>query len=121
MEFSAVLSCWCSCGPSRWLPEAPGAEIPGIEILKRQVGDTTYFSLRNSQLAELTVGFDSMLRNLASNVQLPLELVIPPQTTTAPLNFTFCSASALNFPGMFGVSLVPSQTPRFHRGKWCTG
>jgi len=63
----------------------PGSEIAGIEILKQQVGDTTYFSLRNSQLAELTVGFDLMLRNLVSNVQLPLELVIPPQTTTAPL------------------------------------
>src|SRR6516162_7350788 len=60
-------------------------ELPGIVVLKQRVGNGLAFSLRNPQLAELTVSLNFSVLNLASNVRLPLEVVVPPLFTTRPL------------------------------------
>ena len=59
--------------------------LPGVEVLEKRVGETTMFSVRNPQLAEMTVGLDFTLDNLTSSVRLPLELVIAPQSSTPTL------------------------------------
>jgi murein DD-endopeptidase MepM/ murein hydrolase activator NlpD len=56
--------------------------LPGVEVLEKQVGETMLFSVRNRQLAEMTVGLDFTLDNLTSSVRLPLELVVPAQSST---------------------------------------
>lgn len=61
------------------------APLPGVEVLEKRVGETTLFSVRNPQLAEMTVGLDFTLDNLTSSVRLPLELVVPPQSSTSTL------------------------------------
>jgi murein DD-endopeptidase MepM/ murein hydrolase activator NlpD len=62
-------------------------ELPGIEVLKQRFGGGIAFALRNPNLAELTLSLDFSVINLASNVRLPLEVVIPPTCTTQPLVF----------------------------------
>jgi murein DD-endopeptidase MepM/ murein hydrolase activator NlpD len=59
--------------------------FPGVEVLENRVGETTAISVRNPQMAEMTVGLDFTLDNLTPSVRLPLELIVPPQSTTPPL------------------------------------
>jgi murein DD-endopeptidase MepM/ murein hydrolase activator NlpD len=61
------------------------SDLPGVEVVELRLGSGTAFSLRNPQLAELTVSLDFSVVNMASSVQLPLEVVVPPQCTTQPL------------------------------------
>ena len=56
--------------------------LPGLEVLEKRIGETTLFSVRNSQLAEMTVSLDFTLDNLTASVRLPLELVVLPQSST---------------------------------------
>lgn len=59
--------------------------FPGVEVLEKAVGESTLFSIHNPQLAEITVSLHFSLENLTPDVRLPIELVVPPQTTTPAL------------------------------------
>src|SRR5580765_7724281 len=60
-------------------------ELPGIEVIEKRVGNTAELSLRNPQLAEITVGLEFTLYNLTPSVAVPFQVVLAPNSTTAPL------------------------------------
>jgi hypothetical protein len=61
------------------------AGLPGIEVLEGRVTGVPVLSLRNPQLAELTVSLDLTLQNVAPSVPVPFQLVLAPRHTTPPL------------------------------------
>lgn len=67
------------------LADDPKPELPGIEVLEERVGTVAVFSLRNPQLAEMTVSLGFTLENLTPSVPVPFQLVLAPHHTTPPL------------------------------------
>jgi murein DD-endopeptidase MepM/ murein hydrolase activator NlpD len=65
--------------------EALHPGFPGVDVLEKRMGDTTLFSIRNPQLAEMTVGLDFTLENLTPSVRTPIEFIVLYNSTTAPL------------------------------------
>jgi murein DD-endopeptidase MepM/ murein hydrolase activator NlpD len=92
VAFRKIESTWCFVslalillGAQRGAADGLEPEIPGIEVLRQRMGGSIAFSLRNPHLAELTVSLDFSGVNLASNVKLPVEVVVPASCTTQPL------------------------------------
>ena len=60
-------------------------DLPGVEVIEKRSGETSHFSLRNPHKCELTVSLSFYLENLTPSVRLPIELVLPPEFTSAEL------------------------------------
>jgi murein DD-endopeptidase MepM/ murein hydrolase activator NlpD len=60
-------------------------ELPGIEVIEKRVGNAAVLSLHNPQRAEVTVSLEFTLNNLTPSVAVPLQVVLAPNSTIAPL------------------------------------
>jgi murein DD-endopeptidase MepM/ murein hydrolase activator NlpD len=70
-----------------WIGFAQGvsARLPGAEVLEGRLAGVPVLSLRNPQLAELTVSLDLTLENAEPSVPVPFQLTLAPGHTTPPL------------------------------------
>ena len=73
--------------PGRILGFSDGleSELPGIEVIEKRVGNNAVLSLHNPQLAEITVSLEFTLNNLTPSVAVPFQVVLAPNSSTAPL------------------------------------